>query len=81
MTKAITADMERAMDKAVKWLRDRGGSGVMDRFGRVLAMGDPAINVDSVTWLRCVFGGRLRIDYEARRIYVPEHEMQSRREE
>lgn len=77
MTKAITAEMERSMDKAVQWLTDRGGSGVMDRFGRVLAMGDAAINVDGVTWLRCIFSGRLGV--ESGRIFVPEG-MAKRRE-
>jgi hypothetical protein len=64
--------MDRAMDRAVDWLKDRGGSGVLDKFGKVLARGDSAITVDAVTWIRCVFCGRLKVEHG--RIYVPEPE-------
>ena len=46
------------MQKARKWLEERGGSGVIDRYGRLLAAGELAPFADT-TWLRLVAAGRL----------------------
>lgn len=47
-----------AMRKAEVWLRDRGGSGLIDRYGRLVAAGEVA-TFDASTWLRLVAAGKL----------------------
>ena len=46
--------MTEAMRRAVQWLKERGGSGVIDRHGRVLAAGEVASHIAAETWLRLV---------------------------
>lgn len=48
------------MRTAYAWLVERGGSGVLDRYGRMLAAGERAARFDSSTWLRLVACGALR---------------------
>ena len=43
------ADLTKAMQAALKWLRDRGGDAAFDRYGVALAMGDSA-PVARSTW-------------------------------
>ncbi len=50
--------MTDAMKRAFKWLEDRGGSGVIDRHGRVVAGGEHSTQ-DASTWLRLVAAGQL----------------------
>lgn len=50
-----TKEIEAEMATAVKWLADRGGSGVQDRYGHVVARGDTARHIPALTWFRCVF--------------------------
>ena len=52
---ALSKPLQRAMD----WLTERGGSGVVDCYGRVLAGGEVATHIDSTTWLRLVSKGAL----------------------
>lgn len=47
------------MRKAEKWLRERGGHGLIDRYGRVVAAGEVAKEFDASTWLRLVAHARL----------------------
>lgn len=51
--------MSKAMRHAEEWLRERGGTGIIDRYGRVVASGEAAGQFDAATWLRLV-GGRDR---------------------
>lgn len=48
-----------AMKKALNWLNERGGSGVIDKYGRLLAGGEIATSIDNATWLRLVEAGFL----------------------
>ena len=59
--------LSKAQERALKWLEERGGSGAVDRWGRVLAAGETCKTTPE-TWLRLVaagrvegFAGRLRI--------------------
>lgn len=38
-------------DKWLKWLIERGGCGILDRYGRVHAMGENSPNGSQVSWL------------------------------
>ena len=51
--------MTKAMERALKWLGEHGGSGVLDRYGRVLAGGEVSSQFHPTTWLRLVSVGRL----------------------
>ncbi len=51
--------LTKAQVRAVKWLQERGGSGVLDRYGRLVAAGEVATSVHPTTWLRLVAGGML----------------------
>lgn len=52
--------MTVAMKRAVQWLADRGGSGAVDHYGRVLAAGEVSTHIDAATWLRLVAKGVIR---------------------
>jgi len=43
--------------RALKWLKERGGSGVINRYGRLLAAGEVARQFDASTWLRLAVAG------------------------
>lgn len=47
----------KAMEKALRWLKDRGGTGVIDRYGKVLAAGETSQGIAPETWLRLVANG------------------------
>ena len=49
--------LTKAQIRAVKWLNERGGSGVLDRYGRLVAGGEVASSVHPTTWLRLVAAG------------------------
>ena len=51
--------MTPAMKKAERWLEENGGSGILDRYGRMVAGGETASQFDSSTWLRLVAAGRI----------------------
>jgi len=62
--------MTRAQHRALRWLNDRGGSGVLDRYGRVVAGGEAAGHISPTTWLRLtaqgdVYGVRGRLTIRA----------------
>lgn len=48
------------MARALKWLAERGGSGVVDRYGRLLARGEVSSSICPSTWLRLVADGQLK---------------------
>ena len=50
--------LSKAQDRALKWLQERGGTGTVDRYGRVLAAGETC-PTDPATWLRLVAVGRI----------------------
>ena len=52
--------LTKAQERAIKWLEERGGSGVLDRYGRLVAGGEVASQFHPTTWLRLVAGGALR---------------------
>ncbi len=52
--------MTVAMKRAVQWLADHGGSGVVDHHGRVLAAGEASSHIDAATWLRLIAKGIIR---------------------
>ena len=52
--------MTDAQQRAFNWLNERGGTGMLDRYGRVLAMGEISPSTP-VTWLRLVGLGKLQI--------------------
>ena len=64
--------MTDTMRRAIAWLRARGGSGVVDRYGRVLAAGEVATHIDSATWLRLAIEGVLK--FEERRLKLSDDE-------
>ncbi len=46
----------RTMDRAVEWLHERGGSGVLNRQARLIA-GSEVSEFGAATWLRLVVAG------------------------
>lgn len=52
--------MTRAMLKALIWLSDHGGDGVIDRYGRIVAGGETS--PQSPTWLRLMTHGLITGD-------------------
>lgn len=52
--------MTAAMKRAERWLSDRGGSGILDRYGRMVARGEVATQYDASTWLRLVATGHVQ---------------------
>lgn len=61
---SLTPDQKKWLD----WLRERGGEGVVDRYGRVLAQGERSPTGAQVAWLHLVakgwitgIGGRIRV--------------------
>ena len=57
-----------AQQRAVKWLSERNGSGVLDRYGRLVAGGDVATQIHPTTWLRLVVAEM--VVGHARRLYL-----------
>ena len=62
------AKLTKAQQRALKWLCDHNGSGILDRYGRLVAGGEVATQFHPATWLRLVaiemvdgHGGRLNI--------------------
>lgn len=47
-----------AMQRAMKWLREHGGEGAIDKRGSIIAAGERSA-FDSVTWLRLMSLGEL----------------------
>lgn len=47
------------MHKRMQWLADRGGSGVIDKYGRVVAEGQNTYSTYNGTWLKLVAFGFL----------------------
>ena len=43
--------------KALCWLRERGGSGYLDRYGRVNAQGEAAPRGSWIAWLNLIASG------------------------
>jgi hypothetical protein len=43
-----------AQQMALNWLAERGGEGVIDRYGRIIAKGDVYRGEHGATWLRLV---------------------------
>lgn len=61
-----------AMKRAVQWLDEHGGSGILDFRARVLAGGVVAVHIPAETWLRCIWGGLLKA--ENGRISIPQEQ-------
>lgn len=51
-----------AQFRNLKWLYDKGGSGYIDRYGRVVAGGDVAPQGAYVAWLRMISEGLIAGD-------------------
>ncbi len=49
--KTIAKTLTPSQVRALRWLADHGGSGVIDQYGRVVASGEIA-KFDGSTWLR-----------------------------
>ena len=47
----------KAMIRALIWLREHDGVGVLNRYGRVRAAGETASHIDASTWLRLILAG------------------------
>ena len=47
----------KAMIRALIWLREHNGVGVLNRYGRVMAGGETASHIDASTWLRLILAG------------------------
>ena len=47
----------KAMIRALIWLREHDGVGVLNRYGRVRAAGETATKIDPTTWLRLILAG------------------------
>lgn len=52
--------MTKAMKRAVEWLSEHNGSGVIDNHGHVLAGGEVATHIAAETWLRLIAWGYLQ---------------------
>ena len=48
------ARVSEAQERALFWLHDAGGSGVIDRYGNIVAAGQAAKWADAGTWLRLI---------------------------
>ena len=60
--------LTKAQERAIEWLKERGGTGILDRYGRLVAGGEVATQFHPTTWLRLVAvgamwgeGGRLNL--------------------
>ena len=65
--------LTKAQRRAVRWLHERGDSGVLDRYGREVAADEACKHHDATTWLRLTalglfFGDMGRIGLTARGI-------------
>lgn len=71
--KAMDAKVSDSCIRALLWLLIRGGEGVVDKFGRILAEGHTARQFDASTWLRLgalnFIRGRFQ-NYSPPRIYI-----------
>ena len=47
----------KAMIRALIWLREHDGVGVLNRYGRVRAAGETATKIDPTPWLRLILAG------------------------
>lgn len=48
----------KAQKRAIAWLKERNGTGILDRYGRLVAVGEVA-TFHPTTWLRLVAAGIL----------------------
>ena len=53
----MTDKPTKAMIRALIWLREHGGVGDFNRYGRVSAAGETASHIDASTWLRLILAG------------------------
>lgn len=51
--------MTEDQEKWLNWLRNRGGSGYVDRWGRVVAGGEVAAQGAATAWLKLIAQGRI----------------------
>ena len=51
------SELTGAQQRALKWLCERNGAGVLDRYGRLVAGGEVATQFHPTTWLRLVAAG------------------------
>ena len=47
----------KTMIRALIWLREHDGVGVLNRFGKVRAGGETASHIEATTWLRLILAG------------------------
>ncbi len=52
--------LTKSQERAIEWLKERGGSGILDRYGRLVAGGEVASQFHPTTWLRLVAVGAVR---------------------
>ncbi len=51
------AKLTETQQRALKWLNEHNGSGILDRYGRLVAGGEVATQFHPTTWLRLVATG------------------------
>ena len=49
--------LTKSMIRALIWLREHDGVGVLNRYGRVSAAGETASHIDPTIWLRLILAG------------------------
>jgi hypothetical protein len=58
---ALLTDIQRTW---LQWLHDNGGSGWVDRYGRLVANGDASKQGTMVTWLQLLQKGQIHVQNE-----------------
>lgn len=59
------ASLTKPQRQALEWLQERGGNGVVNRYGKVMASGEIA-GFDAATWLRLICAGLIVSEGPAR---------------
>lgn len=65
--------LTKAQNRNLRWLAERGGSGYLDKFGRVVAGGETASQGSWISWLHLIVNGLVAGGEQ--RIYVTEYGM------
>ena len=60
----------KTMIRALIWLREHDGVGVLNRFGRVSAAGETASHIDASTWLKLILAGYVEARPDERHLVV-----------
>ena len=60
----------KTMIRALIWLREHDGVGVLNRYGRVRAGGETASHIDPTTWLRLILAGHVEARPDERHLVL-----------